>query len=187
MKRAGLVQLSMGVETGNGEMLERIGKKTTLDAYRRAFRLAKEFGIETRGSFIIGLPYETRKTIRETIDFAKNLDLDAAFFNIATPYPGSVLYDMAMKGDGIRAVTNNWKEYMRWGNAVVEVGDISREELIGWQKRAMLEFYLRPKIIFHHMVYLVRARQFMLGYAPNIFEFMVSLVNVIRTAGKEKQ
>ncbi|MCD6461228.1 MAG: radical SAM protein [Thermoplasmata archaeon] len=180
MKKAGLVELSMGVETGNQKMLDMVGKHTTLEKYREAYRIAKKVGVVTRGSFIIGLPYETRETIRQTIDFAKSLDLDAAFFNIATPYPGSVLGDMAFRGEGLRALTNDWEEYQRWGGAVIELDGISPEELVKWQKRAMLEFYLRPKIIFHHLVYLVQARQFLLGYLPNPLGIFSSLFQSLR-------
>jgi len=58
---------------------------------------------------------------------------------------------MAERGEGLHLITKSWKEFKRWGNAVIELEDVSRDNLIEWQKIAMMEFYARPRIIFHHL------------------------------------
>ena len=151
MKKAGCIQLSMGVESGSQKILNGVKKGTKLEQYKKYFKLLKEFGFETRGSFMLGLPHETRESIKDTIDFSKELALDRAFFNICTPYPGTELYEQALRGDGIRLTTKDWKEFTRWGNAVSELDGITREELIELQKDAMTEFYVRPRIILHYI------------------------------------
>jgi radical SAM superfamily enzyme YgiQ (UPF0313 family) len=151
MRKAGCVRISMGVETGNAKIMKILNKGATLDDYRKAYRIAKELGIETRGSFIIGNPYDTEETIRDTIDFAKSLHLDEAYFNIMTPYPGTKVYEMAKKGKGLRLLTEDWSKYTRWGNAVIELPGLSREDLIRWQMKATRSFYLRPKKVWHQM------------------------------------
>lgn len=151
MKHAGCVRITMGVESGNLKSLKLLDKKTNPGDYKRAFKLAHDNGIETRGSFIIGIPYETKDDIRATIKFAKELDLDEAAFNIMTPYPKTKIYEMAKKGEGIRLLSDNFDEYKRWGNAVIELPDITREELIRLQKHATRSFYFRPKAVLHQL------------------------------------
>ena len=149
MKEAGCIRITMGVETGNQDINNILKKGTKLEQYERAYKWAKQLGIETRGSFIIGNPYDTRETIKQTIKFAKRLKLDEAYFNIMTPYPGTEIYHMAKKNQGLRLLTEDWSQYERWGNAVIELPTLSREELIQWQKKAHRSFYLRLPTIWH--------------------------------------
>lgn len=151
MKEAGCKKISMGVESGNQKILDIINKGTNLDQYRKAYNLAKRVGIETRASFMIGLPYDTIDTIRETINFAKELDIMEAYFNIAIPFPGTELHTMASRGEGLKLLTTDWSEYKRWGNAVTELEDLSREDLIKLQKQAIIEFFARPIIIWNYL------------------------------------
>ena len=152
MKKAGFVRLSFGIESGNQEILNNVKKGTKLEDYRKAFKLAKKIGFETRGSIIIGLPGETVKTIKNTIKFIKSLDLYQVYINIGTPFPGTEYQQQAKKGQGgLKLLTNNWREYRRWGGAVIECNELSSEDLVKWQRKAMLQFYLRPKIIWYNL------------------------------------
>jgi radical SAM superfamily enzyme YgiQ (UPF0313 family) len=146
MKEAGLNRLSYGVESGNQDILDLIKKGTNLDQIRRAYKLADSVGLETRMSVIIGLPGETRQTVMDTIKFMKSLKCDQAYVNIATPFPGTEFYEMAKRGEhGLSLLTDDWSEYRRWGNAVINVNDLTRNDLIKLQKKALMGFYLRPK------------------------------------------
>lgn len=169
MKDAGCKQISIGVESGNQEILNIAGKGVKLEQYVKAYELLGKVGFEKRGSFILGLPYENERTLRDTISFAKKLKLDRAFFNICTPYPGTELFQMAERGEGLRLTTNSWKEFMRWGNAVIELEDIPRDELIKWQKIAMMKFYARPRIIFHHLKLFLSGDHKKFYYRPLLF------------------
>lgn len=169
MKEAGCRLVSTGVESGNQEILNRVKKGVTLKQYEEAYRLLKKIGFETRGSFILGLPYENAKTLRSTVDFAKKLQLDRAFFNIFTPYPGSRLFEATKRGEGVHLLTHCWEDFRRWGNAVIELDDVSRDELIEWQKIAMMEFYARPKTILWHIREFIRGEHSMYYYRPLFF------------------
>ena len=151
MKAAGCTRITMGVESGNQEILDIIKKGTNLNQYIEAFHWAKKVGLETRGSFILGHPYETHETIKDTINFAKTLDIDEAYFNIMTPYPGTEVYKMAIREEGIKLLEDDWAKFKRWGNAVIQVGDLSKDDLIKYQRKAMRGFYLRPKQIWHQL------------------------------------
>jgi len=151
MRKAGCNRITMGVESGNQKILDILKKGTTLEQYEKGFKMAKKVGFETRGSFILGNPYDNLKTIRQTINFAKKLDLDEAYFNIMTPYPCTELYNMAKKGKGLRIIEKDWKQYKRWGNAVIELDGISAKDLVKLQKKALREFYFRPKTIINQI------------------------------------
>lgn len=152
MKDAGLVRLSFGVESGDQRILEAIKKGTTLEQYRRAYEWCRELGLETRCSVMLGHPFETAGTIKKTVDFICSLPIDQAYINIATPYPGTGLLEMARRGyGGLRLLTEDWAEYRRYGNAVMEMNGLSRRDLVHLQRAAYLRFYLRPRVAWRNV------------------------------------
>lgn len=152
MHEAGLTRLSFGVESGNQNILDAAKKGTDLDLIKRAYELVDSFGIETRMSIILGLPFETKETIEKTIKFMRSLKCEQAYVNVGTPFPGTEYYDMAKKGyGGLNLLTDDWKEYRRWGNAVINVNDLTRHDLVRYQRKALLKFYLRPKQIIYNL------------------------------------
>lgn len=96
MRRAGCYNINYGVEVGSERVLRSIKKDTTLEQACYAIKLTKETGIETKASFMIGIPGETVDEIRMTLDFAIELSPDFAFFGIFWPIPGSELFDKAL-------------------------------------------------------------------------------------------
>ena len=75
----------VGYESGNQKILNNVKKGIRLDVARRFTRDAKSLGIKIHGTFILGLPGETEETIRETIDFARDIDPDTMQVSIAAP------------------------------------------------------------------------------------------------------
>ena len=150
MVRANFVRVSMGLESGSDEILKHVSKGVSIADAINACRILHDAGIETRASFILGLPYETHDTINETIEFAKSLDLYHANFNIMTPYPGTEVYEMAKREEGLRFANKkyetDWSKYRRWGKAIVETAELSAEDLELYQVNAQVEFYSQDKI-----------------------------------------
>lgn len=97
MKKAGCIEVAFGIESGDQEILDKIPKMISLDEIRKAVKYSKEAGILTVGFFVLGLRGDNEKTMRKTIDFAKEIDIDVAFFSILTPYPGTPLWDLIEK------------------------------------------------------------------------------------------
>jgi anaerobic magnesium-protoporphyrin IX monomethyl ester cyclase len=151
MANAGLVRISFGIESGNEDVLKNIEKGVTLDQIRDAYRWAKKAGIETRGSAIIGHPNETRKTAWQTIKFLRSLEhLDQVYINVMVPYPGTRVYELAKNGEaGYRLLDENYSNYIRYNQAVLEVNDLDREALRKIQNIGLWLFYFTPHRILH--------------------------------------
>ena len=150
MRQAGCKRILFGLESGVQESLNNVNKNFTLDDIRENIKYTKEAGIQTTGLFMIGLPGETKEMIRKTIDFAKEIDLDFAKFAITVPFPGSKIYeDLTERGELNR---RDWENFVTFNPDPQELvyipGKVKPEELINMQRKAHLEFYLRPKIIF---------------------------------------
>ena len=95
MKDAGCRLLIVGYESGDEQILRNIKKGATIEGARRFTKDAHNLGLVIHGDFIVGLPGETRETLRNTIDFAKGLDTETIQVSIAHAYPGTEFYDFA--------------------------------------------------------------------------------------------
>jgi len=95
MKAGGLRLLLVGYESGNQKILHNIKKGLLVDVARRFAKDCHELGIIVHGTFILGLPGETRETIQETLQFAKDVNPRTLQVSLAAPYPGTFLYKQA--------------------------------------------------------------------------------------------
>ncbi|MBN2125903.1 MAG: radical SAM protein [Deltaproteobacteria bacterium] len=158
MKRAGCVFLFFGVESGNDEILRKIKKMFTVDEARKSVEIVRKLGIPFNTSFILGLPDDTKETVRQTIDFAKELNADYVTFSLATPYPGSEMYDtVTAQGWGVE----KWSDYeqSRYNVPIYVPEEMTREELEALFHAAYREFYLRPGYMLGHLRKMKSARQ----------------------------
>ena len=105
LKDNGLRLLLVGYESGNQQILNNVRKGVRLDVARRFTRDAKALGITIHGTFILGLPGETRGTIEETIRFARDIDPHTIQVSLAAPYPGTALYEEARRNDWLEDET----------------------------------------------------------------------------------
>jgi hopanoid biosynthesis associated radical SAM protein HpnJ len=145
MKEAGCRLLIVGYESGDPQILKNIKKGATIDMAERFTANCKKLGLVIHGDFIVGLPGETRESIRKTIDFAKKLDNETIQVSIAHPYPGTEFYDYAEKNDLI-SIGNIVDDR---GNQLPKVvyENLDRAELMDWVERFYSEYYFRPKVI----------------------------------------
>jgi len=147
-KDAGLRLFLVGYESGNEDILQRIKKGVTLEEMRRFTRACHRAGVIIHGTFILGLPVETRETIENTIQFAQELDVFSLQVSLAAPYPGTELFDMAR--------VNGWFSHQDKTDIVqsdgfqqssLEYPDLSKEEIYESVERFYRRYYLRPKPI----------------------------------------
>jgi radical SAM superfamily enzyme YgiQ (UPF0313 family) len=143
MKDAGCTGISFGVESGVQEILDNVRKGTTVEQGREALRVTREAGIDTLTHFILGLPGETRDTIRRTVAYAKVLDPDWAQFYCATPLPGTAFHEQSRR-NGSLPMAAPWSDY-ELNRPVVSTPALSASELRRARKWAYLSFYGRPR------------------------------------------
>lgn len=153
LREAGLVRINIGIESGDPDILARLKAGITLEDVRSSLRLLKSFGIETRGSVIIGAPYENRQTVLKTLNWITKLkDLDQPYINIAAPYPGTLMREMALRGEGgARLIRSDDDALKRYGSAAMEVNDLSAADLVRLQKWGLRRAYLRPKRLWYNL------------------------------------
>lgn len=149
MKKAGCWNIFYGIESGNQDLLDIIGKGTTLEQARKAIKWTKEAGIEIRANFMLALPGETPEKAKKTIDFAKELDADFVKFNITTPYPGTKLYEQAQSYGTLEESLNRFTNYFP---VFVPSGYSSKEEILEMRKKAYREFFFRPSYILKRLL-----------------------------------
>lgn len=145
MKMAGCHTISLGIESGSDEILEKYSKMITTQEIKGMIRLLNDYKIRVLGYFIIGLPGDDRDSIRKTIDLAKQLDIDIASFAIATPDIGTPLRQEAMAKGWLSSEADGFDST---DFPVIETESLSKEDVWDMRKRAVKEFYLRPSYLF---------------------------------------
>jgi len=99
LKKAGCIQVDIGVESGSEKVLKIIDKKVTIEQIKNAFAVVKKYGIGSSATFIIGIPGETQEDINMSEALAKEIDSDYTQFFILTPYPGTPIYNFARENN----------------------------------------------------------------------------------------
>jgi radical SAM superfamily enzyme YgiQ (UPF0313 family) len=152
-KRAGCVDAWFAAESGSDRIRnEIIHKRNTIDQVRRAIQASHRVGLQTGAFFILGSPDETPEEMQQTIDLACALPLDRAQFTIATPFPGSELWDWIDR-EG-RWLVRDYDLFGPYENVVYfELGRLRAEQVLRMYKRAFRTFYLRPSHLIHKVAF----------------------------------
>jgi hopanoid biosynthesis associated radical SAM protein HpnJ len=143
MKEAGCRLLIVGYESGDAQILKNIKKGATLDMAKRFTDNCHKLGLVIHADFIVGLPGESRETLRNTIDFAKRLDTETIQVSIAHPYPGTEFYDYVVKNDLITIDSMTDESGHQLPN--IHYPGLDRAELVDWVEKFYGEYYFRPK------------------------------------------
>lgn len=150
MKESGCCLICYGIESSSQRVLNIMKKNTTIQQARYAIEITKRAGIMAAANFIIGYPGERVDEINETIQFSKSLNLDFAQFYYATPYPGTKIFER---------IKNNFTWDEKWHKVRQEyplIAELGLTQTDTWRlrRKAYMEFYLRPHIIFNLFKYL---------------------------------
>lgn len=150
MHDAGCRLLCVGFESPNQFALDEINKRTTKDAQIKFMQNARNLGLLINGCFILGLPGDDTHTVKETIEFAKELNSDTAQFYPLMVYPGTRAYKWA-KENGFLTTEDysKWIEKNGMHTTTVSRPYLTNEELVKICDSARKEFYLRPTYIFY--------------------------------------
>jgi radical SAM superfamily enzyme YgiQ (UPF0313 family) len=148
MKDNGLRFLLVGYESGDDQILHNIKKGLRTDIARKFTENCRKLGIKVHGTFILGLPGETKETIAKTIEYAKEINPNTIQVSLAAPYPGTFLYK--------QAIENGWLEANQAVNLVdnkgVQIAQISyphlsTEDIYHGVETFYRSFYFRPSKI----------------------------------------
>lgn len=150
MKTAGCESIYVGIESGSPRILKLINKNISKDKVNEGIRKIKENGIRILGSFILGIPSETKEEMLQTLDYSLSLPLDGASFFIFTPYPRTELRKLAFQ---YGKVSTNWKDYTGHPSALPYIpNNMTQDELLGFQEKAYKRFLLRPSYICRYLL-----------------------------------
>jgi anaerobic magnesium-protoporphyrin IX monomethyl ester cyclase len=127
MKESGCYQLALAVESGSKDVLRLMNKNVRLEYAREVVKTMRRLKLGVYFFFIIGMPGETEADILKTIEYAKDLMPDEAYFSIATPYPGTPLYDLSLERGYIPA--NYDPSLMRPTQPLIETEHLSRGDI----------------------------------------------------------
>ena len=144
MKQSGCYAIAVGIESGSEKIQKDMKKYLNLDKAREIVNLAHKIGIRMQGFFILGYPTETREDILKTIKLAKELPFERASFSLFQPLVGSEIYNCLKEEGKLKEMDLSKCEYSK--PSIVPEGLKDLNELKSLQRKAILEFYLRPKI-----------------------------------------
>ncbi|MBF0268009.1 MAG: B12-binding domain-containing radical SAM protein [Alphaproteobacteria bacterium] len=166
-KRAGLRQISFGVETGTNEGLDYLKKGTNVQQIRDAFRWCRELGIRTVADYILGFPFEkSADDVRRNIDFLIDLDPDYALFSILQLLPNTALYREAVAKGLVK--DGSWEAFSANPSLDFKVEHwtehLSLAELIALRREAYRKLYLRPSYILRNILQTRTPHEFMLKF-----------------------
>ncbi len=157
MYESGCRRVMFGFETGDQETLNAIHKDTTLQKAYEAVRLCKQTGMQVIGFFIVGSPGETERSINMTIDFSCDLGIEFAKYTCFVPYPGTPIYYEFLKNGTLKEPDcydfARYTSYPTPENPTIYVTPkLTQDQLVALQKKAFRKFYLRPKMVYKHLV-----------------------------------
>jgi len=145
LKDGGLRLFVVGYESGNAQILKNIKKGVGLERARRFTRDCHDVGILIHGTFILGLPGESHDTIQETMKFAREMDCETIQVSLASPYPGTELYEY-VKANGLLAVDPLLDE-SGYQKCTIKYPGLSNDQIYGSVEKFYRNFYFRPRYI----------------------------------------
>lgn len=151
MHSAGCRRIYWGIEHGCQHVLDSMHKGITLEQIETTIALSKHIGIQNLGFFLVGVPGETKATVRKTLEFAKKLDLEYVQFSKLLAKPGTGMWKEMVAG--------GWRDYWAdWVSGIEKdrvlprpwLTSIRNEEVDKLAKWAYVEYYSRPVFLLRH-------------------------------------
>ncbi len=168
LKSSGCWMISLGVESGDEELLGRFRFNSDLKLIREKVIEIKRSGIRTKGLFMLGLPGETEESVQKTISFALSLDLDDLNVSKFTPFPGTPIYENLRQ---YGTFDEKW-ELMNCLNFVFVPESFTKDELEKKHKEFYRRFYQQPKVLFGYVKMLWKSPDSWIRFIKNFSDFM---------------
>ncbi|HEV7159133.1 MAG TPA: hopanoid biosynthesis associated radical SAM protein HpnJ [Caulobacteraceae bacterium] len=175
LKEGGLRLLLVGYESGNQQILHNIKKGMRIEVAERFTRDCHDLGITIHGTFIVGLPGETRETLAETVRWATKINPHTIQVSLAAPYPGTFLHDQAVKNGWLDADNAELVDEHGIQIAPLHYPHLSHAEIFQSVETFYRRFYFRPRKIGDIVGEMVRSPEMMkrrLREGVEFFEFL---------------
>lgn len=173
MKGSGCHTIIVGIESQNIKSLKKFGRHVRESQFFKLIEHAQKINLNICGDFIIGLPEENKNDMEKTIQFALDLDIAYASFNIATPLPGSVIRAMAINNGQMSATEKEIDSFGR--NKIVTVCKVDDKTLRKLRNKAVFKFYLRPKYIAKRLFDVKGVEHFLIQFQEAVLIIFKSL------------
>jgi hopanoid biosynthesis associated radical SAM protein HpnJ len=171
LRDGGLRLLLVGYESGNQKILHNIKKGMRTDVARKFTKDCRELGITIHGTFIMGLPGETKETIEETIRFANEINPHTIQVSLAAPYPGTFLFDQAVKNGWLDTANAELVNDDGVQIAPLHYPHLSQTEIFNSVEEFYRRFYFRSGKIASIVGEMVRDRQMLVRRLREGIEF----------------
>jgi hopanoid biosynthesis associated radical SAM protein HpnJ len=171
LREGGLRLLLVGYESGNQKILHNIKKGMRTDVARKFTKDCRDLGITIHGTFIMGLPGETKETIEETIRFANEINPHTIQVSLAAPYPGTFLFDQAVKNGWLDNANAELVNDDGVQIAPLHYPHLSQTEIFNSVEEFYRRFYFRSGKIASIVGEMVRDRQMLVRRLREGIEF----------------
>ena len=168
LKAAGCWMISLGIETGDEELLARHRQNPDLTMMAEKVRQIKQAGIRTKGLLMMGLPGETEASIQKSRDYVFSLPLDDFNLSKFTPFPGSPLYE---KIHEFGTFDENW-EKMDCMHFLFIPDGMTRERLDELFKLFYKSHLLRPRVFWLYVTMLWKSPDSWIRFVKNLGDFI---------------
>ena len=175
LKENGLHLLLVGYESGNQQILHNIKKGMRIDVAKRFTADCHKLGIKIHGTFIVGLPGESRETLKETIAFAKEINPHTIQVSLAAPYPGTFLYNQAAKEGWLDVEHAELIDEHGVQIAPLHYPHLSHQEIFDSVETIYRQFYFRPSKILSILKEMATSRQMLVRRLREGVEFFAFL------------
>ncbi len=174
MKKAGCQIIMYGVEWAEEKYLKKYKKQYSVDQIKTAFALTKKVGIKRLGTFLMGVPGQSKESVENTLALAIEIDADYASFNVAVPRANTSFREEAIE-QGL--IQKDEKVMDQSGSFItMGTGKVSQEELALLKKKAYRKFYFRPRYIAKRIAGLKNWQEFK-SHAYEGFYMLKNIVN----------
>jgi len=175
LKENGLRLLLVGYESGNQQILHNIKKGMLVETAKEFTRNCHKLGIKIHGTFIVGLPGETKETIQETIQFAKEINPHTLQVSLAAPYPGTFLHKQATENGWLNEAEAELIDESGVQIAPLHYPHLSHTEIFESVEEFYRKFYFRGSKIASIVNEMIRSPQMMkrrLREGVEFFQFL---------------